>query len=139
MATNAWQLNREIREKIGELLVDICLGKETLPKGEAAGKAALQAKGVVFTDDVKGVLFHQNETDGVMHIAVPPKSRVQDMLDFAEGDPKKVADYIPFGQYDAIRNIIPQGSSNPPTDAEKEAAKQALYFRIGDYTISHCG
>jgi len=126
MSLKAWRMTEEDKIKVGKYILDTIAADGVFPKTACEGKQKLEELGVVFEGDVTGVQFHENDANGLMHIAIPPREAVKDRY--------SNADYY----------VIPQTyidiANTDTTSCGSNLTKKQIYeFRIGDYTISHCG
>lgn len=124
MANKAWRMNEEDKIKVGEYILDTIKNNGEFPRTARDGKAIMDKLCIQFEGDVTGVLFHENDADGLMHVAVPPREIILEMIEKYENYPYKIPE-----TYVELAN----GTSSLPDE------KKAYAFRIGDYTISHCG
>lgn len=116
---------------VGELLRKWAAQPSSRPGTPEGVKAALEAEGVNFASNVKGVKLHHYEQD-YMHISLPNTEHIEATFDsfktqagrdqYALGDP-----------YRAITDKIASGASL--SQAELDAF---YHFRLADYVLQHC-
>ncbi len=126
MSNKAWRMDEEDKIKVGKYIIDTIMADGEFPKTAEEGKQVLNSiigdkDESFFEGEVSGVLFLENDANGIMHIAVPPRQAVKDR-------------YYNVGEYE-----VPETYKNIVNGNSKLSKEETYQFRIGDYTISHCG
>ena len=126
-ATHAWDLsNPTVKIAIGKLVIDIVLNGEPIPDTPEGRVKMLQSHGISFTGPVEDVEMHQS-TPTHMHLVLPPKEFLKKGFDLVL-DSTSAAGYRVPPQY-ADFELQNQDALDPLT---------MYFFRIGDYSLSHC-
>jgi len=133
MSKKAWRMDEEDKVILGRYIIDTIMADGQFPKTAEEGRKLIYEKikenrgkekaDEFFNGAVNGVKFIQNEANGTMHIAVPPREAVKE---------KYANNYTSGYEIPKTYKEIADGSSDLTN-------KEMYEFRIGDYTISHCG
>jgi hypothetical protein len=120
-----WPLtDPNLKVNIGKLIVELVLGGKSIPDTPEKRIEMLKAYGIQFSGPVHDVEIHQS-TPEHMHLTLPPRVFLERGVDLVQNNPEA---YRPPPEY---RDYTMQ-----TVDALE--TKEMYYFRLGDYTLSHC-
>lgn len=123
---HAWLLTEAVKVKMGRIFVEIATDpekKKRFPCTPEEGLQFLQDAAIGVKPEVQKVSFHVSEIPH-MHITIPPVESINAALEIIRDNE------LPYGIPDTYRQIA-DGS----TELSRE---EQFYFRVGDYTMTHC-
>lgn len=124
---HAWELaDPEVVQNIGKLIVRLVLSGADIPCTAEGRIKLLKENGLVFTGPIDDVEIHKS-TARHMHLALPPKKYLKKGVALVT-NPDTADQYrVPRQYSDFHMQTI---DALDPLDM--------YYFRIGDYSLSHC-